>query len=174
MHTLPIFSFALMLRAVCRPALLSATAAQRCAPSIGRVPTRLATLSTRPQPPAQSSRGMAAKTAPAAGGAADAPPPPPPPPTTFTLLSYAYVPDILEKRGPYRADHIAAAKAQVAAGRMVMAGATGDPVSGALFVWAPGVPAAEVEAFAAGDPYVQAGLVPAWKVEPYMVVAQAP
>jgi uncharacterized protein YciI len=60
----------------------------------------------------------------------------------------------------------------VAAGKMVMAGATGDPVSGALFVWAPSVARAEVEAFVAEDPYVQAGLVMGWVVEPYMVVAQ--
>ena len=104
----------------------------------------------------------------AAADPASAPPPPP----TFSLLSYAYVPDILEKRGPYRAEHIAAAKAAVAAGKMAMAGATGDPVSGALFIWAPGVPKSEIEAFAAGDPYVKAGLVPSWTVQPYMVVAQ--
>lgn len=30
-------------------------------------------------------------------------------PPKYTLLTYDYVPDILEKRGPYRADHLAAA-----------------------------------------------------------------
>lgn len=109
---------------------------------------------------------MATTTAAATGDAPAAPPPP------FHALTYAYVPDILERRGPYRAAHIDAAKAAVAAGKMVIAGATGDPVSGALFVWAPGVPRSEIEAFASGDPYVQAGLVTGWSVDPYMVVAQ--
>ena len=158
----------------------SAAVATRCkCPPAGR-PARLPPLSTRLQQPF-TRRVMASKPAPAGAGPATTSPagagagaPAPPPPPTFTLLSYTYVPDILERRGPHRAAHIAAAKEAVAAGRMVLAGATGDPVGGALFVWAPGVPAAEVEAFAAGDPYVVAGLVPSWKVEPYMVVAQGP
>lgn len=35
------------------------------------------------------------------------------PPPKHHILEYTYVADILEKRGPYRADHIAAAKQQV-------------------------------------------------------------
>jgi uncharacterized protein len=120
-------------------------------------------------PPVSRPTTRARTTMATAAAAGDAPPTPPPP---FHTLTYAYVPDILERRGPYRAAHIDAAKAAVAAGKMVLAGATGDPVSGALFVWAPTVLRAEIEAFAAGDPYVQAGLVTGWAVEPYMVVAQ--
>jgi uncharacterized protein YciI len=145
----------------CRPARVCTTAKQPFLQVAGRP-------SSKPGP--QVSLRMASTAA--AGGADPGAPAPPPPPPTFTLLSYTYVQDILERRGPHRAAHIDAAKAAVAAGKMVMAGATGDPVGGALFVWAPGVDRAEVEAFAAGDPYVKAGLVPAWRVEPYMVVAQ--
>jgi hypothetical protein len=32
---------------------------------------------------------------------------------TYKLLEYKYVPDILEKRGPYRADHLAGAQKKV-------------------------------------------------------------
>ena len=36
-----------------------------------------------------------------------------PAPAKHYILEYKYVADILEKRGPYRNDHIAGAKAQV-------------------------------------------------------------
>lgn len=35
------------------------------------------------------------------------------PPTKYAILTYRYVPDILEKRGPYREGHLAGAKAKV-------------------------------------------------------------
>jgi hypothetical protein len=38
-----------------------------------------------------------------------------PTPAKYHLLEYSYVPDILEKRGPYRADHLAAANKQARA-----------------------------------------------------------
>lgn len=31
-------------------------------------------------------------------------------PPKYAILTYDYVPDILEKRGPYRAEHLAAAQ----------------------------------------------------------------
>jgi hypothetical protein len=51
----------------------------------------------------------------------------------YWLLNYTYVPDILEKRGPYREAHLAGAKKHLDAGRLVAAGAVGDPVEGATF-----------------------------------------
>lgn len=51
----------------------------------------------------------------------------------YWLLNYTYVPDILEKRGPYREAHLAGAKQHLDAGRLVAAGAVGDPVEGATF-----------------------------------------
>src|SRR5690242_2434537 len=51
----------------------------------------------------------------------------------YYLLNYTYVPDILEKRGPYREAHLAGAKKHLDAGRLVAAGAVGDPVEGATF-----------------------------------------
>ena len=38
-------------------------------------------------------------------------------PTVLRVLLYTYVPDSLEKRGPHRAGHLAAAKAQEDAGK---------------------------------------------------------
>lgn len=81
---------------------------------------------------------------------------------TFHVLQYKYVPDILEKRTPFRETHLAKASEKVilhsstthpcvhncdcdqgskflvlqaAQGRILLAGALADPVDSALFVW---------------------------------------
>jgi uncharacterized protein len=88
------------------------------------------------------------------------------------ILFYAYVEDILERRAPHREAHLARIAEWVAAGRMTMAGALGDPPTGAAFVL-PGSDREEAERFAEGDPYVAAGLVTARRVVPWTVVASA-
>ena len=50
-----------------------------------------------------------------------------------------------------------------------MAGALGDPPHGAAIVFAGEEPDA-IEAFAREDPYVRAGLVTGWRVEPWKLV----
>jgi uncharacterized protein YciI len=82
------------------------------------------------------------------------------------VLTYEYVEDIVERRAPHRERHLERIKAN---SQIVMAGAIGDPPHGALIVCDTADPA-EVEAFAADDPYVVAGLVTARRVEPYRVV----
>ncbi|KAK3256497.1 hypothetical protein CYMTET_34371 [Cymbomonas tetramitiformis] len=51
------------------------------------------------------------------------------------LLTYEYVPDILEKRGPHRPGHLAAAQAQIEAGNLLKGGPLADPVDGAVFLF---------------------------------------
>jgi uncharacterized protein YciI len=85
------------------------------------------------------------------------------------LLLYDYVAGIVERRAPHREAHLEYARAWKADGRIVAAGATGDPPTGALFVFRVEDPA-EIERFAAEDPYVRAGLVTARRVEPWNVV----
>jgi len=87
----------------------------------------------------------------------------------YYALLYKYVPDILEKRGPYREQHLAGARQMLDAGKMVMAGALAEPVDGALFIFKD-VTKDEVESFVKADPYVKNGLVPSYEVRPYMVV----
>lgn len=84
----------------------------------------------------------------------------------YHVLFYDYVPDILERRGPHREGHLARLREWAASGRMVAAGALGDPPHGAAIVFSVGDPA-EIDDFVAGDPYVTAGLVTAWRVEPW-------
>lgn len=88
------------------------------------------------------------------------------------ILFYDYVPDIVERRAPHREAHLARIGEAVDAGRVVMAGALGDPPTGAAIVFA-GVGAGDVEAFADRDPYVLNGLVTARRVVAWTVVASS-
>jgi hypothetical protein len=88
------------------------------------------------------------------------------------ILFYDYVEDILERRAPHREAHLARVAEWVAAGRMTIAGALGDPPTGAAFVL-PGSDPEEADRFAEGDPYVAAGLVTAQRIVPWTVVASA-
>ncbi len=86
-----------------------------------------------------------------------------------SVLVYDYVADILERRGAYREAHLARIDEWIAAGTMLMAGALGDPPTGALFVFGD-VAEDEIARYADGDPYVAAGLVTARRIEPWTVV----
>lgn len=84
-------------------------------------------------------------------------------------LFYEYVEDVLERRAPYREAHLALAREWKQEGRLVAGGALGDPPHGGLLVFDVD-DAAEVERFAAADPYVENGIVTHWRVEPWNVV----
>jgi uncharacterized protein YciI len=86
------------------------------------------------------------------------------------LLIYDYVEDVVERRGPHRERHLERIRGWRDDGRIAMAGATGDPPDGALIVFDVDDPAV-AEEFAAGDPYVLAGLVTARRIVPWAVVA---
>jgi len=88
------------------------------------------------------------------------------------LVLYDYVEDIVERRAPHREAHLARIGEWIEAGRMTMAGALGQPPTGAAFVLR-GDDAAEAERFAEGDPYVLAGLVTGRRIIPWTVVASA-
>jgi uncharacterized protein YciI len=85
-------------------------------------------------------------------------------------LFYDYVDDIVERRGAHRDAHLAHIESWTREGGMVMAGAVGDPPRGALFVF--DADEATIEEYVRGDPYVEAGLVTAHRVEPWTVVAE--
>jgi uncharacterized protein len=91
-------------------------------------------------------------------------------PRVHHILFYEYVKDMLERRGPYRDAHLARIGAERDAGRIVIAGALGDPPTGAAIVFGDGVAVGDIEAFAAADPYVEAGLVTARRIEPWALV----
>ena len=88
------------------------------------------------------------------------------------LLAYDLAPEYLQRRPAHRDAHLALAWAAADRGELVLGGATGDPVDGALLLFrGPGPQAAE--AFARADPYVGHGLVTAWRVRPWATVVGA-
>lgn len=90
-------------------------------------------------------------------------------PETHILLMYDYVEDILERRAPYRDAHLANLQRLKDEGRVVMAGALGDPVTGAAIVFSPCTPE-EVGEYVLRDPYYEAGLITDWRAMPWNVV----
>ncbi|MEA2412316.1 MAG: hypothetical protein QOC77_2877 [Thermoleophilaceae bacterium] len=87
----------------------------------------------------------------------------------FVLL-YDYVPNVVERRAPFRPAHLELYREWRSQGRLVMGGAIGDPPHGALIVFDV-ASADEVEDFAAADPYVANGIVTGRRVEPWAVVS---
>ena len=89
-----------------------------------------------------------------------------PPPQEHMLLTYTYVPDMQERRRPYREGHLALIRAWKDDGRILLAGAMGNPAR-ALFVLRGPEDAHE---FVKTDPYARNGLVTQWNAEPLVVV----
>jgi hypothetical protein len=89
-------------------------------------------------------------------------------PEALFALIYEYVPDVLERRAPVREAHLALLRDLHSRGVVVMAGATGDPVDGALIVFRSATAQAAHE-FMAVDPYGAAELVASARVVPWSV-----
>lgn len=89
--------------------------------------------------------------------------------TMYYILFYKTVENYLEKRAPFREEHLALAKKAYEDGELLMAGALADPADGAVLVFqGEGIQVAE--AFAYNDPYVKNGLIREWYVRPWTVV----
>ncbi len=86
----------------------------------------------------------------------------------YFVLTYDVVDGYVEKRAPFRAEHLRLAREARARGDLLMAGALGEP-SGALLVFKT-VDRSVAEDFARQDPYVLNGLVSRWQVRPWTVV----
>lgn len=87
-------------------------------------------------------------------------------------LMYGLVDDYLERRGEFREEHLALARAAHGRGELALAGAFTDPADTALLVWSTG-DRSVVERFAEQDPYVVNGLVRSWRVREWNVVVGA-
>jgi uncharacterized protein YciI len=72
------------------------------------------------------------------------------------ILFYEVADDYVEKRGPFRAEHLGLIQQAHDRGELVMAGALADPADGAVLVFR-GSSAEAAEAFAKSDPYVKNG-----------------
>jgi uncharacterized protein len=86
----------------------------------------------------------------------------------FYLLFYEVVDDYIERRAPYRPEHLALAKQFTESGDLILAGALANPPDGAVLVFRD---ARSAERFVEADPYVNNGLITSWKVREWTVVA---
>ena len=87
----------------------------------------------------------------------------------YALRYDEVVDDYVNRRAPFRAEHLALVREAHDRGEIVMAGAVGDPPDGVIIVFRGDSPDA-AKAFAARDPYVTNGLVRTWRVQLWNVV----
>src|SRR5258708_39865392 len=87
----------------------------------------------------------------------------------YYALLYELVDDMVNRRAPYREEHLRLAREARERGELVLAGALGEPVDRALLVFHV-ADKSKVEAFARKDPYVVNGLAKKWEVRPWNVV----
>ena len=88
---------------------------------------------------------------------------------SYYALFYDVVDDYVARRGAFRDQHLRLAGEASRRGTIVLAGALGDPVDGALIVFR-AADRSVAEEFARNDPYVTNGLVTRWEVRPWNVV----
>ena len=88
------------------------------------------------------------------------------------LMFYEGAEGYAEKRMPFRAAHIAYARAAAARGELVLGGALAGPADGAVLVFRGSSPDV-AESFAKNDPYVVNGVVRSWRVREWTTVVGA-
>ncbi len=87
----------------------------------------------------------------------------------YFILFYKTIDNYIEKRIPFRKDHLAYAEEAHEREELIMAGALADPADSAILVFKGDSPSV-AEQFAQSDPYVLNGLIKEWEVRPWSVV----
>jgi uncharacterized protein len=87
----------------------------------------------------------------------------------YYILLYEVVEDFINRRAPYREEHLNLVNEAHHRGELVMAGAFSEPVEGAALVFS-SVDRALVTRFAEADPYVRNGLVTRWRARGWNLV----
>lgn len=87
----------------------------------------------------------------------------------YFVLLYEVIDDFVNRRAPFRSEHLNLLEEAHRRGELVMAGAFSDPVDGAALVFRGDGPAV-ARCFAETDPYVTRGLVTNWRVRGWNVV----
>jgi uncharacterized protein YciI len=87
----------------------------------------------------------------------------------YYAVLYDVVEDHVERRVPYRGEHLRLLREAHDRGELVLAGAFADPVDRALLIFRGEGPEI-AERFVRQDPYVVQGLVTRWEVRPWTVV----
>jgi uncharacterized protein YciI len=85
------------------------------------------------------------------------------------VLFYDYVPDIMERRAPFRAGHLGLANEAMKRGELVLGGAFTDVAAGGMIIFKCEDDSV-VRRFVDADPYVANGLVTGWRVQEWTTV----
>lgn len=85
------------------------------------------------------------------------------------LLFYEADGDYAERRTPFRAAHLAHARAAKERGELVLAGGLANPVDGSVLLFR-GETDEAARRFAGADPYVVNGVVQRWRVREWTTV----
>ncbi|HYD94897.1 MAG TPA: YciI-like protein [Noviherbaspirillum sp.] len=85
------------------------------------------------------------------------------------LMFYDLAPDYLERRSQFREAHLKHAWDAVARGELLLGGATADPADLAVLLFEAESPQV-AQRFAEADPYVQQGLVTAYRIRAWTTV----
>jgi uncharacterized protein YciI len=87
----------------------------------------------------------------------------------YYLLLYDVVDDYVNRRAPFRDEHLRVANEAVENGQLILGGAFDHPVDGAALVFRADS-RTMVEDFVKTDPYVKNGLITNWKIREWTVV----
>src|SRR4026207_398011 len=85
------------------------------------------------------------------------------------LLIYDVVEDYVERRKPFREEHLALARKSHERGELVLGGALANPVDAAVLLFNTDSPQ-PIDEFVAADPYVKHGLVTKWRIREWTTV----
>ena len=81
----------------------------------------------------------------------------------YYLLLYDVVDNYVERRAPFRSEHLALAQEFAERGELILGGALANPVDGAVLLFRGESPEVATR-FVETDPYVRNGLVTRWRV----------
>ena len=87
----------------------------------------------------------------------------------YYLLFYHVGDDYVQRRAPYREEHLRLAREAHARGELILGGALADPADQAVLVFRSSDKTV-IEQFVQNDPYVRHGLVLRWEIRTWTVV----
>lgn len=87
----------------------------------------------------------------------------------YYILFYKTVENYIERRAPYREEHLNLAMEAHQKGSLMLGGALGNPADGAILVFKGDSPEV-AEDFVKRDPYVRNGLITEWTIREWNVV----
>jgi len=87
----------------------------------------------------------------------------------YYILFYHTIDDYVEKRKPYRGEHIKLLKIELQKKHVILGGALNDPADQAVIIWQVNDKKI-IEDFVASDPYVKNGLISKYEIRSWNVV----